>query len=127
MLLQSHSLPGYGVVRRFTPRSRKSDAAVSDADSRLVRSTQCDGARVDIFQSDDAKPQEAFMFRTAIAISLTLAAGPALAASEIYKCIDPAGKVEYRNSICPSGTKSAAVEFPVATGKVIEVRRAGDR
>ena len=67
------------------------------------------------------------MLRTAIALSITLAAVPALAASEIYKCIDSAGKVEYRNSTCPSGTKSAPVEFPVATGKVIEIRRAGDR
>ena len=67
------------------------------------------------------------MLRTAIAVSLTLAAVPVLAASEIYKCVDPAGKVEYRNSTCPSGTQSAAVQFPVATGKVIEIRRSGDR
>ena len=67
------------------------------------------------------------MLRTAIAFSLTLAVVPALAASDIYKCIDPAGKVEYRNSTCPSGTQSAAVQFPVATGKVIEIRRSGDR
>ena len=63
------------------------------------------------------------MLRTAIAFSVTLAFAPAYAASEINKCIDPAGKVEYRNSTCPSGTQSAAVDFPVATGKTIEIRR----
>ena len=67
------------------------------------------------------------MLRTTIAFSLTLAAVPVLAASDIYKCIDPAGKVEYRNSTCPSGTQSAAVQFPVASGKIIEIRRSGDR
>ena len=67
------------------------------------------------------------MLRTAIAFSLTLAAVPALAANEIYKCVDPAGKVEYRNSTCPSGTQSAPVEVPVASGKIIEIRRSGDR
>ena len=66
------------------------------------------------------------MLRTAIAISLMLAVVPAQA-SEIYKCVDPAGKVEYRNSNCPSGTTSAAVDFPVATGKTIEIRRSGER
>ena len=67
------------------------------------------------------------MLRTAITFSLTLAAVPALAASEINKCVDPAGKVEYRNSTCPSGTQSAPVEFPVASGKIIDIRRSGER
>jgi len=65
------------------------------------------------------------MLRIAIAFSLTLAIAPAHA--EIFKCVDPAGKVEYRNSACPSGTQSAALEMPVATtGKTLEIRRSSD-
>jgi hypothetical protein len=65
------------------------------------------------------------MLRTAIAFSLTFAFVPAHA--EIFKCIDPAGKVEYRNSACPSGTQSAALELPVVTaGRTLEIRRSSD-
>ena len=65
------------------------------------------------------------MLRTVIAFSLTFAFVPAHA--QIFKCIDPAGKVEYRNSACPSGTQSAALDLPVAaTGKTLEIRRSAD-
>ena len=65
------------------------------------------------------------MLRTAITFSLTLAIVPAHA--DIFKCVDPAGKVEYRNSACPSGTPSAALDLPVATtGKMLEIRRSSD-
>ena len=65
------------------------------------------------------------MLRIAIALSLTCAIVPAHA--EIFKCVDPAGKVEYRNSACPSGTQSAALDLPVATtGKTLEIRRSSD-
>ena len=64
------------------------------------------------------------MLRTAIAFSLTFAFIPAHA--QIFKCVDPAGKVEYRNSACPSGTQSAALDMPVTTGKTIEIRRSSD-
>jgi len=66
------------------------------------------------------------MLRTAIAISLTLAAIPAVAA-DIFKCTDPSGKVEYRNSNCPTGTKSAALDMTVATGKILDIRRSSDQ
>jgi len=65
------------------------------------------------------------MLRTAIALSFALAALPAVA-TEIQKCVDPDGKVEYRNSNCPTGTKSAALVLPVTTGKAIEIRRSSD-
>ena len=64
------------------------------------------------------------MLRIAIAFSVTFAIAPAHA--EIFKCVDPAGKVEYRNSACPSGTQSAALELPVTTGKTLEIRRSSD-
>ena len=65
------------------------------------------------------------MLRTAIALSFALATVPALA-TEIQKCVDPDGKVEYRNSNCPTGTKSAALALPTTTGKTIEIRRSAD-
>jgi hypothetical protein len=65
------------------------------------------------------------MLRIAMAVSLTFAIVPAHA--EIFKCVDSAGKVEYRNSACPSGTQSAALELPVATtGQTLEIRRSSD-
>ena len=65
------------------------------------------------------------MLRTAIALSFALAALPAVA-TEIQKCVDPDGKVEYRNSNCPSGTASAALDLRASTGKTIEIRRSSD-
>ena len=66
------------------------------------------------------------MLRTAIALSLTFAFVPAHA--EIFKCVDSAGKVEYRNSVCPSGSQSAALDLPVATtGQTLEIRRSDER
>ena len=65
------------------------------------------------------------MLRTAIAFSITLAIAPVFAA-DIHKCVDPAGKVEYRNSACPSGTQAALLETPLATGKTIELRRSSE-
>ena len=64
------------------------------------------------------------MLRTAIALSLTFALVPAHA--EIFKCVDSAGKVEYRNSVCPSGAQSAALDIPVAQGPTLEIRRSAD-
>ena len=64
------------------------------------------------------------MLRTAIALSITLAATAAHA--EIFKCIDPDGKVEYRNSTCPAGTQAAQLDTQVATGKTIEIRRSSE-
>ena len=65
------------------------------------------------------------MLRTAIALSVTLAIAPAFA-TDIQKCVDPAGKVEYRNSNCPSGTNSASLELPVTAAGTIEIRRSAD-
>jgi hypothetical protein len=65
------------------------------------------------------------MLRTAIAFSVTLAIAPAFA-TDIQKCVDPAGKVEYRNSNCPSGTNSASLELPVTAAGTIEIRRSAD-
>ena len=65
------------------------------------------------------------MHRIAMAFSLTFAIVPAHA--DIFKCVDSAGKVEYRNSACPSGTQSAALDLPVAsTGQTLEIRRSSD-
>ena len=64
------------------------------------------------------------MIRTAIALSITLAATTAHA--EIFKCIDPDGKVEYRNSACPSGTQAALLETQVAANNTIEIRRSSE-
>ena len=65
------------------------------------------------------------MLRIAMAFSLTCAIVPAHA--DIFKCVDSAGKVEYRNSACPSGTQSAALDLPVAgTGQTLEIRRSSD-
>jgi len=50
------------------------------------------------------------MLRIAIALSLTCATVPAHA--EISKCVDPAGKVEYRNSACPSEPVNALPPAP---------------
>ena len=65
------------------------------------------------------------MLRTVIAFSFALAAAPAFA-TDIQKCVDPAGTVEYRNSACPSGTQAALLQTPAATGKTIEIRRSSD-
>ena len=69
------------------------------------------------------------MIRTTIALALALATVPALAQAQqqtIFKCTDPAGKIEYRNSACPSDTTSAPVDMQVATGKTFEIRRSSD-
>ena len=69
------------------------------------------------------------MLRTTITLALALATVPALAQTQqqtIFKCTDPAGKVEYRNSACPSGTADATLDTQVATGKTLEIRRSSD-
>ena len=64
------------------------------------------------------------MIRTAIALSIILVATTAQA--QIFKCIDPDGKVEYRNSACPSGTEAALLDTQVAANNTIEIRRSSD-
>jgi uncharacterized protein DUF4124 len=70
------------------------------------------------------------MFRTTITLALALATVPALAqtqAQTIFKCVDLAGKVEYRNSACPSGTEAEMVDTQVAAGNVLDIRRNSDQ
>jgi hypothetical protein len=45
----------------------------------------------------------------------------------IFKCVDLAGKVEYRNSACPSGTEAEMVDTQVAAGNVLDIRRNSDQ
>jgi hypothetical protein len=71
-----------------------------------------------------------FMLRTTLAMALALATVPALAqtqAQAIFKCTDAAGKVEYRNSACPSGTEAAALDMQVAADNTLEIRRGSDQ
>ena len=65
------------------------------------------------------------MLRIAIVLGLALAAFPPQSQT-IFKCIDPAGKVEYRHSACPSGTKGTTLEMPVTTGKMLAIRRSDE-
>ncbi len=70
------------------------------------------------------------MLRATIAMVFALAAVPALAQTQtqaIFKCTDPAGKVEYRNSTCPSGTEAAMVDMQVAARNTLEIRRGTDQ
>ena len=70
------------------------------------------------------------MLRTTMAMVIALAAVPALAQTRtqaISKCVDPAGKVEYRNSACPSGTEAGTVDTQVAAGNMFEIRRSPDQ
>ena len=70
------------------------------------------------------------MLRTIIAVTLALASPSVLAQTQpqtIFKCTDSAGNIEYRNSTCPSGTKSAALDMKVATGKMLEIHRSDER
>lgn len=61
------------------------------------------------------------MLRFAIALVLgSLAAAPAIA-QQIVKCTDGQGRIEYRNSACPSGTRRDAVEM--SNLSVIEAER----
>lgn len=63
------------------------------------------------------------MLRLAIALVLgSLAAAPAIA-QQIVKCTDGQGRIEYRNSACPSGTRRDAVE--ISNLSVIEAERRG--
>lgn len=63
------------------------------------------------------------MLRLAIALVLgSLAAAPAIA-QPIVKCTDGQGRIEYRNSACPSGTRRDAVE--ISNLSVIEAERRG--
>ena len=66
------------------------------------------------------------MLRTNLALVLVLATVPAQAQT-IFKCIDPAGNVEYRNSACPSGTEVATLDMPLATGTMLDVRPSSDQ
>jgi hypothetical protein len=70
------------------------------------------------------------MLRTTITLALALATVPALAQTQqqtIFKCIDPAGNVEYRNSACPSGTEVATLDMPLAAGTMIDIRPSSDQ
>lgn len=70
------------------------------------------------------------MLRTTIALALALATVPLQAqtpAQTIFKCTDQAGRVEYRNSACPSGTQAATLDMQVATGKMLDIQRSSDR
>ena len=70
------------------------------------------------------------MFRTTLALAFALATVPAQAqtqAQTIFKCTDPAGNVEYRNSACPSGTEVAALDMPLAAGTVLDIRPSSDQ
>lgn len=61
------------------------------------------------------------MLRLAIALVLgTVAAAPAIA-QQIVKCTDQQGRIEYRNSACPSGTRRDAVE--ISNLSIIEAER----
>lgn len=66
------------------------------------------------------------MLRVAIALVLSSMIAPAFA-QQIVKCTDTNGRIEYRNSPCPSGTRREAVE--VSNLSIIEADRrgAGDR
>ena len=65
------------------------------------------------------------MLRTNLALVLALAAVSAQAQT-IFKCTDPAGNVEYRNSACPSGTEAATLDTPLAAGTMIDIREFHD-
>ena len=63
------------------------------------------------------------MLRLAIVLVLgTVAAAPALA-QQIVKCTDSQGRIEYRNSACPAGTRPNAVE--ISNLSIIEAERRG--
>ena len=66
------------------------------------------------------------MFRTNFALVLALATVP-VQAQTIFKCTDPAGAVEYRNSACPSGTEVAPLDMPLAAGTMIDIRPSSDQ
>ena len=66
------------------------------------------------------------MLRTNLALVLALATVP-VQAQTIFKCIDPAGNVEYRNSACPAGTEVATLDMPLAAGTMIDIRPSSDQ
>ena len=66
------------------------------------------------------------MLRTNLVLVLALATVP-VQAQTIFKCIDPAGNVEYRNSACPSGTDVATLDMPLAAGTMIDIRPSSDQ
>jgi hypothetical protein len=57
---------------------------------------------------------------------MALATVPAQAQT-IFKCTDPAGNIEYRNSACPSGTEVATLDMPLAAGTMLEIRPSSDQ
>jgi hypothetical protein len=63
------------------------------------------------------------MLRFAIALVLgAVTAAPAIA-QQIVKCTDSQGRIEYRNSACPAGTRRDAVE--ISNLSIIEAERRG--
>ncbi len=61
------------------------------------------------------------MLRVAIALALSgVFTAPAFA-QQIVKCTDPNGRIEYRNSACPSGTTREAVQ--ISNLSIIEAER----
>jgi len=63
------------------------------------------------------------MLRLALALALSGAVTAPAFAQQIVKCTDVNGRIEYRNSACPSGTMREAVQ--ISNLSIIEAERRG--